>query len=230
MPLMTCADCQSEVSDTLSACPKCGRRFAAEAKAEAVRARKRTTWIQSGAIAAVGVLVVICQPSEEPTGPGSTGGATSSTTLAAGTAAPASAVGQCYLNRTNGKLVGRIDSIGRYPRTRERVYVIANEAVPDRPWYMPIEGGRVVDCAQARAEIVGGEALVGQCAHNPSDGAFLGRIAAVGALGRDAYGDAAPGQRPVTVKLTRERRQRTGVDTIVVTYPSFLVVLPCGAK
>lgn len=56
------------------------------------------------------------------------------------------------------------------------------------------------------------------------------RVKHAGAVGRDAYGDPAPGQRLVTVELTRKRARLKGNDTAVVTYPRFLVVRPCPAK
>jgi hypothetical protein len=63
--------------------------------------------------------------------------------------------------------------------------------------------------------------LIGQCAYNPSDLKYLGRVIKVGPEGVNAYGESMPGQRAVTVDIP-------GVGDVPTTYPRFLVVKPCN--
>lgn len=63
--------------------------------------------------------------------------------------------------------------------------------------------------------------LIGQCAYNPSDLKYLGRVIKVGPEGINAYGESVPGQRAVTVDIP-------GVGNVPTTYPGFLVVKPCN--
>jgi hypothetical protein len=63
--------------------------------------------------------------------------------------------------------------------------------------------------------------LIGQCAYNPSDLKYLGRVIKVGPDGINAYGESVPGQRAVTVDIP-------GVGDVPTTYPRFLVVKPCN--
>ena len=62
--------------------------------------------------------------------------------------------------------------------------------------------------------------LIGQCAYNPSDLKYLGRVIKVGPEGINASGESVPGQRAVTVDIP-------GVGEVPTTYPRFLVVKPC---
>jgi hypothetical protein len=146
------------------------------------------------------------------------------------TGADAGPVGKCYVNGTNGAVTGRIQALGSIPGSGAPSYVIANENVPDRPWYMPVDEGRVVECGQATRERASSENLIGQCAYNPSDSAYLGHVTQVGAIGRNSYGEEEAGQRTVTVALTPERARRSGKETTTATYPRFLIVHPCAAK
>lgn len=63
--------------------------------------------------------------------------------------------------------------------------------------------------------------LSGQCAYNPSDLKYLGRVIKVGPDGINAYGESVPGQRAVTIDIP-------GVGNVPATYPGFLVVKPCN--
>jgi hypothetical protein len=64
--------------------------------------------------------------------------------------------------------------------------------------------------------------LIGQCAYNPSDRKYLGKVIDVGPEGSDAYGRSAPGQR--AVKIAHAESQ------IEVKFPKYLVVEPCSRR
>ncbi len=65
------------------------------------------------------------------------------------------------------------------------------------------------------------DSLIGQCAYNPSDLKYLGRVIKVGPEGINSYGESVPGQRAVTVDIP-------GVGDVPTTYPRFLVVKRCN--
>jgi hypothetical protein len=68
---------------------------------------------------------------------------------------------------------------------------------------------------------------VGQCGHNPSDDALIGRIVRVGPEGRNSLGQREPGSHAVTMRLTPAKAELSGRAEIAVTYPRYLRVRPC---
>jgi hypothetical protein len=80
---------------------------------------------------------------------------------------------------------------------------------------------------EAEATAISDRELVGQCAHNRSDGRLLGRVTKVGAKDVTSTGSPAPGERVLTVRLTAELRQALGDKTMDVTYPRNAIVTDC---
>ncbi len=69
------------------------------------------------------------------------------------------------------------------------------------------------------AAVDSGSTLIDKCAYNRSDMKYLGIVTAVGPVGVDGYGDAAPGQRKLTIM--------TSSGKTVGTYPKWLAVDRC---
>ena len=143
---------------------------------------------------------------------------------ASGGADPA-AIGRCALNATNGVMIGEIFAIETNPANDIESYRIQDLENERSKYYMNPSNVRVVDCSGGDAQEAleneqESKQLVGKCAYNPSDRKYLGRVIRVGPEGVDSWGDAAAGQRSVTVNHPE-------AGPLDLTYPRHLIVEPC---